>query len=175
MLPQYSSAIVGNSDLMIHSQIAARLLTRYLAGIGELRRAIDEENLDGLKEVARRIADPVLGFTAVAKLRAQFRQDDFGARHVLAVDLHPLDFDEQIPACLRRYPPKILLDPVDLGRIVFHCLDGLGFAPTSLGNAGFGGLHTGQVAASRNIGASTPHRALPRSQTRPSTMPFDDR
>jgi hypothetical protein len=82
--------------------------------------------------VARWAADPALRFTAVAKLGAQFRQDDLGAGHVLAVHLHPLDFDEQVPACLRRYPPKILLDPVDLGRIVFHCLDGLGFAPLSL-------------------------------------------
>jgi hypothetical protein len=106
--------------------------------------------------VARRTADAALGFAAVAKLRAQFRQDDVGARHVLAVDLHPLDFDEQIPACLRRYPPKILLDPVDLGRIVFHCLDGLGFeprhcaAPVSAVHTGPGGVpeHRSMCAAS---------------------------
>jgi hypothetical protein len=129
---QYSSAIVGNSDLVIHSQIAARLPRDIWPELASSAARSTKRILDGLKEMARGTADPALRFTAVAKLRAQFRQDDLGARHVLAVYLHPLDFDEQIPACLRRYPPKILLDPVDLGRIVFHCLDGLGFAPTSL-------------------------------------------
>ncbi|WP_407766562.1 hypothetical protein, partial [Rhizobium sp.] len=120
---------------------------RYLAGIGELRRAIYKENFDRLKEVARRIAEPVLGLPAVAKLGAQLRQDEVGARHILAVHLHPLDFGEQIPACLRRHLPKILLDPVDLGLIVCHWLDGLGFAPLHC-ETPVSAVHIDPVAAS---------------------------
>jgi hypothetical protein len=114
----YSCASVGNSDLLIHSQIAARQPRDIWPEFGEFRCAIHKEDFNGLKEVARRIADPVLGLAAVAKLRAQFRQDEVGARQVLAVHLHPLDFGEQIPACLRRHLPNILLDPVDLGLVV---------------------------------------------------------
>jgi hypothetical protein len=41
-----------------------------------------------------------------------------GARHLLAAHLHPLDFDEQIPAGLPCHLPEILLDAVETRQLI---------------------------------------------------------
>jgi hypothetical protein len=49
----------------------------------------------------------------LAKLGAQFRQDDVGTRHIVVAHLQALNLDEQMPARLRRQLPQILLNLMD--------------------------------------------------------------